>query len=67
VRARRPPLRAAVASRLRDIADGLEPPERADAGHSRAMLIRLGGRWWYRDEIVSPMAEETKPDVQLLP
>jgi hypothetical protein len=37
-----------VAGRLRRLADWLEPPP---AQRPPAPLIRLGGRWWRRDEI----------------
>jgi hypothetical protein len=50
-----PLLRRSAAARLRDLAERLEPrPERPD--RSPAPLVRLDGRWWYRDEIVAPSA-----------
>jgi hypothetical protein len=48
-----PELREQAASRLRGLADRLEPPRQDDARASRAMIIRLGGRWWHRDELTS--------------
>jgi hypothetical protein len=40
-----------AAAKLRALADRLAP--RAPAPRSSAPLIRLGGRWWYRGELVS--------------
>lgn len=51
-RRRTPPLRTAAASRLRAWANQLEPPRAADRVQpSTAPLVRLGGRWWPREEI----------------
>jgi hypothetical protein len=46
------PLRRCAASRLRELAERLEPRRQTLAGRSSAPLVRLDGRWWYRDEIV---------------
>jgi hypothetical protein len=43
---RYPAIRAAVAMRLRQAADRMEPPRR----RSIAPLVRLGGVWWQRRE-----------------
>jgi hypothetical protein len=48
-----PELRQQAASRLRGLADRLEPPKHYDMRASRAIAIRLGGRWWSRDELTS--------------
>jgi hypothetical protein len=40
--------RGTLATRLRRLADRLEPPSRP---RSPAPLIRLGGLWWRRDEV----------------
>jgi hypothetical protein len=67
------PLRRSAASRLRALADRVEqspapttdPPP--DPGRPLAPLVRLGGRWWYRGEILDPSpAEPPSADVQLL-
>jgi hypothetical protein len=51
-RRRTPPLRTAAASRLRAWANRLEPPRRVDRVQPpTAPLVRLGGRWWPREEI----------------
>ena len=64
-----PPVRSVAASRLRALADRLEPLTRAMPRRPTAPLIRLGGRWWYRDELVAPIerADEIASDVQLRP
>jgi hypothetical protein len=64
-----PPVRGAVASRLRALADRLAPLASRPPHRSPAPLIRLGGRWWYRGELFAPAAsaEEVAPDVQLRP
>jgi hypothetical protein len=65
---KRPLLRESAASRLRGLADRIEPPRPQSERRSPAMLIRLGGRWWTRDDIVSAQTPEEPPaDVQLLP
>jgi hypothetical protein len=71
------PLRRSAASRLRGLADRVErspaptadppPPRPPDPGRRLAPLVRLGGRWWYRGEILDPSpAEPPSADVQLL-
>jgi hypothetical protein len=51
-RRRTPPLRTTAASRLRAWADRLEPPRAVVRTQpSSAPLVRLGGRWWPRQEI----------------
>jgi hypothetical protein len=57
-----PPLRRSTASRLRDLADRLDPRRQTLAARSSAPLVRLGGRWWHRDEIVERAASvERRP------
>jgi hypothetical protein len=48
------PLRRSAASWLRDLADRLAPTPRppAPTRPTVAPLVRRGGRWWYRDELV---------------
>jgi hypothetical protein len=50
--AKLPPLRRSAASRLRVVADRLDPRRQTLAAGSSAPLVRYAGRWWYRDEIV---------------
>jgi hypothetical protein len=45
-----------AAAKLRALADRLAPG--APAPRSPAPLIRLGGRWWYRGELVAPLDPE---------
>jgi hypothetical protein len=45
------------------VADRLEPLRPPAPPRSPALLIRFGGRWWYRSEITT--GED--PDVQLHP
>jgi hypothetical protein len=48
----RRPMRETTAERLRSLADRLAPrAPRAPRRPGRAPLVRLGGRWWGRDEI----------------
>jgi hypothetical protein len=62
------PLRRSAAKRLRRIADGLEPPGQLTRNPGRMPLIRLGGRWWSRDDLVPALTtEDAETDVQLLP
>jgi hypothetical protein len=49
-----PPVRRSAALRLRAVADRLDPREDAIVERVVAPLVRLGGRWWHRDEIVAP-------------
>jgi hypothetical protein len=57
-----PPLRRTTASRLRDLADRLDQRRQTLAARSTAPLVRLGGRWWHRDEIVERAASvERRP------
>jgi hypothetical protein len=49
---RRPPLRSATAARLRSLADRFERPLPVRTQPSAAPLVRFGGRWWARDEII---------------
>jgi hypothetical protein len=71
------PLRRSAASRLRALADRVERQQASTAdrpsappGEPRrpfAPLVRLGGRWWYRGEILDLSSPaEPSPDVQLL-
>jgi hypothetical protein len=62
-------MRAGAAARLRSLADRLapraSPPPKPS---SPAPLIRLGGRWWQRGEIVLPeTGAEALDDVHLRP
>jgi hypothetical protein len=50
-------LKRSAASRLRGLADRLEPPRLPV--RPPAPLIRLAGRWWRRDELI---AEATADD-----
>jgi hypothetical protein len=57
-----------TASRLlRGAADQLQPPRRTRPRRAIAPLVRLGGRWFHRDELVPMSSEEDAADVQLLP
>jgi hypothetical protein len=64
-----PPVRSAAAASLRALADRLAPLAKRPARRSPAPLIRLGGCWWHRAELVVPPAspEEVAPDGQLRP
>jgi hypothetical protein len=70
-------LRHSAASRLRALADRVERPQAPTADRPSAPpveprrpfapLVRLGGQWWYRGEILDPSSPaEPSPDVQLL-
>jgi len=48
----RPPMRKAAASRLRSIADRVDPRLVARVQPPAAPLVRIGGRWWSRDALV---------------
>jgi hypothetical protein len=48
------PVRRSAALRLRAVADRLDPRDEAIVEQLVAPLVRLGGRWWHRDEIVAP-------------
>jgi hypothetical protein len=58
---RQPPIRRSAASRLRFLADRLDPRQRAVDGRPSAPLVRFGGRWWHRDELVTPEAAVEPP------
>jgi hypothetical protein len=63
-----PPLGLWAASRLRGIADRLEPAQRGFPGRAPAPLIRFGGKWWHRDEVtLAPLAKDPPTDVQAAP
>jgi hypothetical protein len=49
---RPPTLRKAAASRLRSLADRVEPRLVARVRPSAAPLVRIGGRWWSRAALV---------------
>jgi hypothetical protein len=49
---RRPPLRSATAARLRSLADRFDRPLPVRTRPAAAPLVRVGGRWWARDELV---------------
>jgi hypothetical protein len=55
---RTPPLRKTAASRLRSLADWFEPRRTVPTGLSAAPLVRFGGRWWQRDELVGEQQSE---------
>jgi hypothetical protein len=61
--------RGVAATHLRALADRLAPIAARPAPRSSAPLIRFGGRWWYRGELVGPALspEEAAADVQLRP
>jgi hypothetical protein len=63
------PVRNLAAAHLRTLADRLAPLATRPAPRSAAPLIRLGGRWWYRGDLVGPVvrSEEAAADVQLRP
>ncbi len=49
----RPPMsRKAAASRLRSLADRVDPRLVARVRPPAAPLVRIGGRWWPRDVLV---------------
>jgi len=56
-----PPMRRSAASRLRGLAERLEPRRQRLGGRSPAPLVRLDGRWWNRDEIVVPSTAVEPP------
>jgi hypothetical protein len=56
----RPPVRTAAASKLRALADRLAPFASAPPP-SPAPLVRLGGRWWYRGELLSEPSRAGSP------
>jgi hypothetical protein len=63
--AKLPPLRRSAASRLRDLAHRLDPGRQTIAARSSAPLIRIGGRWWYRDEIAPALPQSSvAPDAR---
>jgi hypothetical protein len=64
---KQPPLRRTAASRLRHLADRLDPLRQTIGGRPSAPLIRFGGRWWHRDEIVSPPDAAQHPADELDP
>jgi hypothetical protein len=55
-------MRRSAAERLRALADRLDPRQQ-DVTEERpsAPLIRLGGVWWQRDEILGPPPEAHAP------
>jgi hypothetical protein len=63
------PVRSVAATQLRALADRLAPLSSGPAPRSSAPLIRLGGCWWYRGDLVGPALspEEVAADVQLRP
>jgi hypothetical protein len=65
----RPPVRGAVAARLRTLADRLAPIGSAPPRRSPGALIRVGGLWWHRSEVFVRLAavEETATDARLPP
>ena len=69
---RTPALRSAAAAGLRSMAERLAPPPLPAAQQgfvpppSPALLVRVGGRWWYRHELYATPRSEVA-DVQLLP
>jgi hypothetical protein len=46
-----PPFRRSAASSLRLLANRLEPVRRCLPARPLAPLVRVGGRWWYRDDL----------------
>ena len=62
-----PPLRSACAARLRSLAERLAPAP-SWARRPLAPLVRVAGRWWYRNEIVPlELAEDLPQDAHLHP
>jgi len=61
------PVRALAATHLRALADRLAPLASRPAPRSSAPLVRFGGRWWYRNDLVGATlnGEEVAADVQL--
>jgi hypothetical protein len=53
-------MRRAAASTLRSLADRFDAGRQTRTRPSVAPLIRLGGRWWGRDELVG--AQTAEPD-----
>jgi hypothetical protein len=49
-----PKMRRSAASRLRRVAERLEPRRQRQGEQSPAPLVRLGGRWWRLDDIAAP-------------
>jgi hypothetical protein len=63
---KQPQLRPSGESRLRYLADRLEPRWQDVTGRPCASLIRFGGRWWRLDELVAPAdSVERAADVEL--
>jgi hypothetical protein len=57
-----PPLRRSAASQLRFLADRLDPRQQIVARRPHGPLVRYGGRWWHRDELVGPLASDEPPE-----
>jgi hypothetical protein len=65
-----PPMRRSAASRLRALADRLDPRQQdvtEEPDRASAPLVRFGGRWWQRDEILAPPPESPAPRDELRP
>jgi hypothetical protein len=56
-----PPFRKTAASRLRTLADWFEPRRVVPRRPQAAPLVRLGGRWWQRDELVGEQQIDYQP------
>jgi hypothetical protein len=66
---KQPPMRRSAASRLRALADRLDPRQQdvTEPERPSAPLVRFGGRWWPRDEILGPPADAQAPTDELHP
>jgi hypothetical protein len=64
---KQPPVRRSAASRLRALADRLDPRQQdvTEPERPTAPLVRVGGRWWQRDEILGPPAAAPAPTDEL--
>ena len=66
-------MRGATARRLRRFADRLAPQRPLELRRAPAPLVRMGGRWWSRDELAYTWAappdavSDGPPDTLLVP
>jgi hypothetical protein len=56
-----PPFRRTAASKLRSLADWFEPMRTLGPPASAAPLVRFGGRWWQRDELIGEQQTDYQP------
>jgi hypothetical protein len=53
---RTPSLRKSTATKLRSLAERFEPSRGSRPRGSKAPLVRIGGRWWKREELFGEVA-----------